>query len=430
MPHDPDTIFKALRPVPEFDGNAHVLTRFIRICDQIVLSYINTDEGNELPNQCLLNGILNKITGPAATIINSNGIPDNWLGIREALINNFADQRDETALYNDLSLATQGQKTPQEFYDQCQTLFSTIMTYISLHETLKSTIDAKRDLYRKLAMQAFIRGLQEPLGSRIRCMRPETMEQALKFVQEELNIMYLQQRNESIPKAHQVPKSTPTIQALPPKPYSFPQWSAPNPQRFMPMPAQPPMHMQPRFNFSPQQQQQQQQPGFRGNLYNPQFRMPSRTQQMFGARPPNYNPQSNVFRLKQNQPFNTSPKPMSGVQHYVTKQLPPSGHDWRRHGNPPPNNYFKSREMNLNECYDEPDYYYQPDYTYEYYTDTYDSNDYPDYTYPETEIQEYYTEQPQQLTYQPQQTEGEEDTQISASSNQNFQKIPKSRKPK
>ncbi|CAB3262530.1 unnamed protein product [Arctia plantaginis] len=193
MGHDPDTIFKALRPVPDFDGNPNVLTRFIQICDQIVTSYMSTEADNALSNLCLLNGILNKITGPAASIINSNGVPDNWLDIRNALINNFADQRDETALYNDLSLATQGQRTPQEFYDHCQTLFSTIMTYVSLHDNIPTTVEAKRNLYRKSTMQAFVRGLREPLGSRIRCMRPPTIEKALEYVQEEMNTMYLQQ---------------------------------------------------------------------------------------------------------------------------------------------------------------------------------------------------------------------------------------------
>lgn len=60
---------------------------------------------------------------------------------------------------------------------------------------------------------------------------------------------------------------------------------------------------------------------------------------------------------------------MSGVSHYVTKTLPPSrpgisGHDWRKSGNPPPTNYFKTREMNFNDCLNEPyfDEYYTTDY--------------------------------------------------------------------
>lgn len=365
MPYDPDVIFKALRLVPDFDGNPNVLTRFINICDRIVSQYASAEPGNELGNLCLLNGILNKITGPAASTINSNGIPETWAGIRSALINNFSDQRDETALYNDLSLATQGNKTPQEFYDQCQTLFSTIMTYVTLHETLQTTIEAKRTLYKKVTMQAFVRGLKEPLGSRIRCMRPESIEKALEFVQEELNIMYLQQRNDA-PKA-QTAQNTPKILYKPPMMPAVPfnSLNVPRP----PVPNWPAPVGQRGYQTQPQ--------AFKFNIPNQhQNRMPTRTQQMFRAPLPNYNPPSNVFRLqpRTNQPQNSGPKPMSGVQHFVPKPLPMMpGHDWQRNGNPPPNNYFKTRELNLSELalpdssYYSADYYYEP--VYDYYTD-------------------------------------------------------------
>lgn len=429
MSRDPDAIFKALRPVPDFDGNPNVLTRFIKICDQIVISYISAEPGNELANLCLLNGILNKITGNAASIINANGIPDNWLDIRNTLINNFADQRDETALYNDLSLATQGQKSPQEFYDHCQTLFSTIMTYISLHENLATTIEAKRTLYRKLTMQAFVRGLQEPLGSRIRCMRPETVEKALEFVQEEMNIMYLQQRNDSVSKSqmtHKVAYSTPVHIPKPLQAMSSAMWPAPPMQR-------PPPQMPQPFRFAPQQ-------GFRGNpmqsQHQPQVRMPSRTQQMFGARPPSYNPQSNVFRLPPRNQSSQSfvPKPMSGVQHFHPKPLPPTGglrgHDWRTHGNPPPTNYFKSREMNMNVCYDNnyyPDYDYEPDNNY--YSQSsdetyYNYSDYPNYDYDATQMT--YPCYDNSLEY-PNSNDVED---VATSDRQNFQTDPQLKKPK
>lgn len=368
MAHDPDNIYKALRMVPEFDGNPNVLTRFIRICDQLVTQFICTDPGHELANLCLINGILNKITGPASRTINANGIPDNWLGIRNALINNFADQRDESALYNDLSLLAQGNDSPQEFYDKCQTLFSTIMTYVTLHEIVPTTVEAKRDLYRKLTMQSYVRGLKEPLGARIRCMRPPTIEKALEFVQEELNVMYLQHRNEPsrnpAPQTSKVPYLTPNNLSVP-KGFNF------GVQRPMPMQPQPqlqpqPQHWRPAFQFHPPQRMTLQ---------------PSRTQQMFRAPPPNYNAQNSGFRFppRNAPPQNLGPKPMSGVSHYVTKALPPTiqGHDWRKFGNPPPTNYFKSREMNYNEVGDYSDYYYP-----EYY--------YPESDYPETDNGNFY----------------------------------------
>ncbi|CAK1542633.1 unnamed protein product [Leptosia nina] len=366
MTSEQDIIFKSLRFVPDFDGNPHVLTRFIKICDELVRQFMRDDPQASLSNISLINGILNKITGHAGRLINSNGIPDSWQGIRDSLINNFSDQRDETALYNDIACLTQGQNSPQEFYDKCNNLFSTIMTYVSLHETIETTIDAKRQLYRKLTLQAFIRGLKEPLGSRIRCMRPETIEKALEFVQEELNVIYLQNRNDALPKFHHTLKPQSSVQTthtpqpllynvnkhnLPfPRintPYTFPQFKSSQPNHFMP-------------------------------------RFPTRTQQVFRAPPPNYNPNSNLFRLPpRNQVAQKQgPTPMSGVSHYVTKELPLTGHDWRKHGNPPPTNYFKSRDLNVNECV-EPDYY-------DYYDQYNPTVEYPDYYYFDPDYNSYY----------------------------------------
>lgn len=364
---DVDTIFKALRLVPEFDGNSHILPRFIHLCDQIVAEYLVQNPGNALANLCLVNGILNKITGPAARIINSNGIAEDWNSIKQALINNFSDQRDETALYNDLMLATQGNSSPQEFYDKCVNLFSTIMTYITLHETVTTTIEAKRTLYRKLTMQAFVRGLKEPLGSRIRCMRPDSAEKALEFVQEELNVMYLQNRNESVdkkPQGPQLPKPIPMGPVAMPayKPFNFPSQALPMSNlRFPQQPWRP-------NNFN-------QPPNF--GQYKP-INMPSRTQQMFRALPPNYNASHNRFQMQpRHDSHNTGHKPMSGVSHYVVRERPQlgqlSGHDWRKHGNPPPTNYLKSREMNMNECASYNDYYY--------YTEPYGYNEPEGYYY-------------------------------------------------
>lgn len=47
------------------------------------------------------------------------------------------------------------------------------MTYVTLREPISTTVEEKRKLYKKVTMQAFVRGLKEPLGSRIRCMRPK-----------------------------------------------------------------------------------------------------------------------------------------------------------------------------------------------------------------------------------------------------------------
>lgn len=418
---DFDGIFKALRLLPEFDGNPNILTRFIQLCDELVDEFTEP----EASKIALLNGILNKVVGPAARLINSNGIPNNWTGIRNALINNFADQRDETALYNDLALLTQGPGTPQEFYERCQNIFSTVMTYVTLHETVATTIDAKRDLYKRLTLQAFLRGLKDPLGSRIRCMRPETIEKALEFVHEETNTLYMQHRNEHLPDKrsfsqplNQFNQQFKMPNALPfasPKVNSF-AYDMPGPSRpqFL---SQGPSQWRPNFN-------QLHQAG------------PSRTQQLFRAPPPNYS-QNNTFKLLPRNPqfqYNSppqQPRPMSGVSHFVPRNLPPSsfatGHNWMKAGNPPPTNYFKSREMHFNDCYN-----FDPSFD-EHYQDCYpgyESYDYPEYYFDHEQEQspEDYPEYPQLMPSAPESGTQQENNQ--GCNDQDFQKVLKSSRSK
>lgn len=416
---DLDGIFKALRLVPEFDGNVNVLTRFIQLCDELVDEFVKkVSPPNKLSECALINGILNKITGPAARLINSNGISSNWTGIRKSLVNNFSDQRDETALYNDLAILSQGSDSPQEFYEKCQNLFSTLMTYVSLHEDVATTIEAKRDLYKKLTLQAFVRGLRDPLGSRIRCMRPERIEKALEFVQEEQNVVYLQQRGSQIPDKKLQPQIMPHRQLPAPPGFHMPQsrpfaFNMPGPSRGpfgQPMPPQAPVP-------------------WRSNANHQNQAGPSRTQQVFRALPPNYNP-NNAFKVV---PRNIAPqgnfqqaRPMSGVSHFVPRQLPPSnaprGHDWTKSGNPPTSNYFGNRELNYNDC---SNYYGYAEYDTDYYS----------YYEPNAEYYEgyYYIDNDQACNTQPEvanETTKDESIKPANSSKEDFPDLRKLDKPK
>lgn len=139
-------------------------------------SYVISAPEYVLSNSTLLNKILNKIPGPAARILATNGIPNNWIGIRQTLINSFSDHRDQCSLYTDLSSLTQGTDSSQIYYENVQNLLRTIMAYVKFHENVSTTVTSKRQLYNKLALQTYRRRLEEPVGSRIRCMRPNALE--------------------------------------------------------------------------------------------------------------------------------------------------------------------------------------------------------------------------------------------------------------
>lgn len=290
--------------------------------------------------------------------------------------------RSETTLVAELSSARQGRRSPQDFYEHCLSLFNILMNCVKLNETVQVKIDLKQELYKASTMKAFIAGLNQPLGSTIRSMRSSTIEEAFQFIQEELNILYLQRRNEhgqvdNYPgnRYAQIPVPRSNFQ---PVQFMSPQFNNRE------MPVQGFRFAQPRqpykFNDRPPVQSS--------------YRMPSRTQQMFGAQPPNYNPKSNVFRMPSRNPQKFSSSPMSGVRQFTPRALPPTGHDWTKHGNPPPSNYFRAQEVNLNESgydglytgYCDENYYFEPDYTYDqgyeepiyYFSDSNYSVDYND----------------------------------------------------
>lgn len=337
-----DKIWKALRLVPDFDGNSHVLVRFLYICDNLVSEYAvndNETEGKYLINSALLNGILNKITGAASRTLATNGIPSDWEAIRKTLINSFSDHRDECSLYTDLSMLTQGFDTPQVFFEKVQTTLSTIMTYVQLHDKEPSTIEAKRALYNKLALQSFTRGLNEPIGSRVRCMRPETLEKALEYTQDEINVVYLQNKNH---QSSQVPKRnfqpSPHMQGA--RNFSLPQN---NNFGYSPQP-----------KFTPYQntsQMQSKTPFTPGNAPPFRHQFPSRTQQEMRALPRSN--MSTGFKIPPRPQYSPPqrPVPMSGISHPVARQFPLT-------------RQYDQRQANVNETYEQ---YYDDHYTEDYY---------------------------------------------------------------
>lgn len=363
-----DKIYKSLRLVPEFNGNPNVLTRFLNLCDELVLTYVSTEPGSRLSNLALINGILNKITGTAARTLATNGIPSDWQGIRTTLINSFSDHRDETSLYTDLSLLVQSNDTIQVYYEKVQHLLCTIITYVELHESVGTTVEAKRTLYKNLALQTFLRGLDEPLGSRVRCMRPSSLESALEFAQEELNVLYLQKRNKSLPAKknlynfyEQAPNTSNAQQNF--------RSSAPNlshqQQNFR---SYMPPNYNPIFQTYPRPQIRSFGPQYPPQLYPPPVPLeqnrqpyprpqnPTKTLQMFRAPPTNM---STGFRIPPRAPqvpqinqvpqYNT-PTPMSGISHPVARTLPPTNYNGKRNLEP---NLPQIGETHFNEFLDD-----------------------------------------------------------------------------
>lgn len=182
---------KNLSIIPHFDGNCNKLHRFISAAESILTHYYDQANPNSFQNTLLLNGILNKLDGRAEEVVAIYGAK-SWEDIKNALLQNFGDQRDENCLNQDLvNLRQKPHETPFQFHEKVLHLLNAICNYIDLHCTLAER-DSKRDFFTKQALKTFLAGLRDPLGPVIRAMRPTTLAQAVQFITEEDNIKYYQ----------------------------------------------------------------------------------------------------------------------------------------------------------------------------------------------------------------------------------------------
>lgn len=217
----------ALTVIPDYDGNANQLHRFITTCEVVLTQYFDVAQPNHFNNQVLLHSVLNKLKGKAEEVVTINGV-FSWNDIKQVLIKNFADQRDENCLNRDLINMRQENETPQEFYNRCMHMLSTIINYVNLHEQDENQKICKREFFSTQTLKTFLSGLKDPLGVTIRTMRPEDMPTALQYIKEEENIHYLQKRQGpqyNFQKPLELNKFGP--HNLPPRPVAFPNLNRP-----------------------------------------------------------------------------------------------------------------------------------------------------------------------------------------------------------
>lgn len=212
---------KNLSIIPSFDGNPNKLHRFISACESILTHYYDRNDPNSFQNNLLLNGILNKLENRAEEVVGINGV-DNWDDIKNTLLQNFGDQRDENCLNLDLvNLRQKTHETPQQFYEKIIHLLNTICNYIALHSQSEEEKIYKRDFFTKQALKSFLAGLKDPLGPTIRAMRPTSLAQAMQFINEENNIKYYQNnsnpafKNPNPPFSQQIARPKLNTQQMP-----------------------------------------------------------------------------------------------------------------------------------------------------------------------------------------------------------------------
>lgn len=168
-------VLKYINDRPPFDGKAADLPSFISSIDD-VLPLIKQYDANG--QRILINTLKTKITGKAKQILDIHGHINDWIGIKNILVQNFSSHRSVIDLYEDLkSIAYKGNVL--EFYNEVQYRLSVLNQKCKQENRLEDI-----PLNINSALGVFKGKISEPMKSILFARNPNTIENALNYLSE------------------------------------------------------------------------------------------------------------------------------------------------------------------------------------------------------------------------------------------------------
>lgn len=196
--------------IPTFDGNPKLLQRFIASSENFLKAFQDNENPNAPINICLLDTIYSKLKGRAADLICSRSEINSWRLIKHLIINTFSDQRNIDCLIQDLlSLKINKNEHPINFGMRLQDTRSLLFSKLNATDESRDIKLMKINHYDSFALKTYINNLPFNIQLVVRLKQPESLEQAMSFVQEEENFQQFKIRSNTdfVPKP--VPKPNP-----------------------------------------------------------------------------------------------------------------------------------------------------------------------------------------------------------------------------
>uniref|UniRef100_A0A0A9Z9Q8 Retrovirus-related Gag polyprotein from transposon HMS-Beagle n=1 Tax=Lygus hesperus TaxID=30085 RepID=A0A0A9Z9Q8_LYGHE len=183
--------------IPEFTGEPEILAQFIERCQEIIDHFYDSNDPTSYANRVILNNIKAKIKGKAATGI-FNAPLETWEEIKTALVVNFDDKRDEEHLILEFGRLRQRQnEDPFEFHSRAFKLFTLLISKMkNKAEYTPSTLK----LMEKVALRAFLMGLNEDIGRLLITKGPTDLNDAIKILTNEYQFPNLRKKYLDRPK--------------------------------------------------------------------------------------------------------------------------------------------------------------------------------------------------------------------------------------
>lgn len=145
---------QGIRDLIPFDGaNPKKLNRFIEAVDEIIpcVEAVRDTSGYRI----WLQAIRSKVTGPADDVLESSSTRLDWDEIRQELILQYGDKRDEACLIKNMFSLFQGNKTVNELYEAVQNNIALLVNAMKINEQNPLVRNSKTSLYQGLALKVF-----------------------------------------------------------------------------------------------------------------------------------------------------------------------------------------------------------------------------------------------------------------------------------
>lgn len=358
-----------LKLIPLFGGDKRQLNLYIRKCEYVIEKF----KGSDAQNLYVMHCVMSRLVDNAAALISEREDIISWSDFKNLLIQHFGDPRNEECIAIELeNLRIKSHESYLEFCNRIQSVRSTLISKVNRinNEEIKQS---KIIIYNNTALNVFLYNLPEHMVRIVRLKTPDSLEDALSIVLEEVNFQeQYSAKNKShtsniTPKNSQIFSNFKNNFNLPMsqnKPNNFkfgiPQYNQVQQHQRLAMPPKPmPMGYKPNFNANPQF-------GYRPNFNNNfghSFNQQKMTPQQFGQPTQRFGNQPlNQFGYKPPQQFGYRPPFNSGY-----RPTQPQNTDVSMRSAPRPKiNHLN--ELNLNE---EPSQYSDHTELYNYYDDYY-----------------------------------------------------------
>lgn len=165
-----------VKDIPKFNGNPSKLMQWLSDVDCVMETFVQFKGTNQF--KLILLTIRRKIVGKADEILNTNNASLSWNSMKDILVLHFSDKRDLMTLMRQLQYTTRKMDSIEEFYNKIQELLSLITNCVRLDPEYRDGERSVLKLISNIALDSFIRGLEEPQAQYLRNFKPKSLPQA------------------------------------------------------------------------------------------------------------------------------------------------------------------------------------------------------------------------------------------------------------